>query len=107
MLDKLQSLSDEDLHRPYSYYQPKTSQTQPIILWIQGNTYEHYEAHQPWIAAIVKGKWPRYLAQYSVQLTIRSDVGRDLSHPYDKSEAFNVGDDASESNLQLTSKFTP
>ena len=55
VLDKLQSLSDEDLHRPYNDYQPKTSRTQPIILWIQGNTYEHYAAHQPWIAAIVVG----------------------------------------------------
>jgi hypothetical protein len=47
VLDKLQSLSDEDLHRPYNYYQPKTIREQPIILWIQGNTYEHYAAHQP------------------------------------------------------------
>jgi hypothetical protein len=54
VLEKIQSLSDEDLHRPYNYYQPKSQQDKPVILWIQGNTYQHYEAHQPWIAAIVK-----------------------------------------------------
>jgi hypothetical protein len=51
---KLQTMSDEDLYRPYNHYQPKSQQERPIILWIQGNTYQHYEAHQPWIAAIVK-----------------------------------------------------
>lgn len=55
VLDKLQSLPDEALHRPYNHYQPKSKQERPVILWIQGNTYQHYEAHQPWIVAIVAG----------------------------------------------------
>jgi hypothetical protein len=53
VLDKLKSMSDEDLHKPYNYYQAISKQGRPMILWIQGNTYQHYEAHQPWIAAIV------------------------------------------------------
>lgn len=56
VLDKLQTLTDEDLHRPYNYYQPKSKQDRPVIEWMQGNTYQHYAAHRPWIAAIVEGK---------------------------------------------------
>lgn len=53
VMEKLQNMSDEDLQRPYNHYQPMSKQDRPIILWIQGNTYQHYEAHRPWIEAIV------------------------------------------------------
>ena len=49
----LVSLSDEDLHRPYSYYQPGSPQTAEVIGWIVGNSYEHYDEHRPWIEAIL------------------------------------------------------
>ncbi len=52
-VDKIRSLSDEDLQRPYNYYQSDSDRTAPVIRWIQMNTYEHYAEHMPWIAAIV------------------------------------------------------
>jgi hypothetical protein len=52
LVDKVQSMTDEDLQRPYKYYQPESVQQAPIIRWIQMNTYEHYTEHMPWIAAI-------------------------------------------------------
>ncbi len=52
-VDKIGSLSDEDLQRPYQYYQPESDRTDPVINWIQMNTFEHYAEHMPWIAAIV------------------------------------------------------
>lgn len=51
---KAQSLSDDDLHRPYNYYDPTSTQDRPIIGWIIGDSYGHYEEHMPWIDAIVK-----------------------------------------------------
>jgi hypothetical protein len=42
------ALSDEDLYRPYSDFQPDDpgrDSGQPIINWIIGNTYEHYDEH--------------------------------------------------------------
>jgi hypothetical protein len=48
LLAALEKLSDEDLFRPYSYYQSDDSSRdaeQPIINWISGNTYEHYDEH--------------------------------------------------------------
>ena len=54
LLAALDELSDEDLQRPYSFFQPHESGVDngnPIIGWIMGNTYEHYEEHWPWISA--------------------------------------------------------
>src|SRR6185369_7507904 len=51
-VDKIQSLSDEDLQRPYKYYQPDSDREAPVIKWVQMNTYNHYAEHTPWIAAI-------------------------------------------------------
>ncbi len=51
-VDKIKSMSNEDLQRPYKYYQPESDQEAPVIRWIQMNTYEHYAEHMPWIAAI-------------------------------------------------------
>jgi hypothetical protein len=51
-VDKIQSLTDEDLQRPYKYYQPDSDREAPVIKWVQMNTYEHYAEHTPWIAAI-------------------------------------------------------
>ncbi|MCB0193755.1 MAG: ClbS/DfsB family four-helix bundle protein [Anaerolineae bacterium] len=41
-------LSDEDLLKPYGYYQPDQTgefTRKPIINWIVGNTYDHYAEH--------------------------------------------------------------
>jgi hypothetical protein len=54
-MDKLQSLSDNDLQRPYNHYQPGSNADAPAISWVVGNTYEHYAQHISWIAKIVEG----------------------------------------------------
>ena len=53
LIDKVQNLSDEDLKRPYLYYQPNSVQVYPVIGYIIGNTYKHYAEHQEWIEAII------------------------------------------------------
>ncbi len=55
LVQKIQSLSDGDLVRPYSYYQPDSTDDRPVYGWIVGNTYAHYAEHIPWMDAIVKG----------------------------------------------------
>jgi len=54
LLAALAELSDEDLQHSYSFYQPHEpgeDNDTPIITWVMGNTYEHYQEHWPWIAA--------------------------------------------------------
>jgi hypothetical protein len=56
MLTTLASLSDADLLKTYSYYQPDEpgdDSGDPILNWIMGNTYEHYAEHQAWIEALL------------------------------------------------------
>jgi hypothetical protein len=57
MLAALSLLSDEELFKPYAYYEGEKASddndTQPVINWISGNTYEHYEEHQGWIEALL------------------------------------------------------
>ena len=56
MLTTLAGLSDEDLFKTYSYYQPDEpgdDSGDPILNWIMGNTYEHYAEHQTWIEALL------------------------------------------------------
>ncbi|HEY1013133.1 MAG TPA: maleylpyruvate isomerase N-terminal domain-containing protein [Herpetosiphonaceae bacterium] len=52
LLERINAMSDEDLRRPYRHYQPDTDEEQPIVGWFVGNTFMHYPAHAPWIAAI-------------------------------------------------------
>ncbi|MBE0691193.1 MAG: ClbS/DfsB family four-helix bundle protein, partial [Anaerolineae bacterium] len=51
-LTKLSALSDDDLHTSYKAFQPEATNDLPIIQWITGNSYEHYEEHIPWMQAI-------------------------------------------------------
>jgi uncharacterized protein (TIGR03083 family) len=51
---KVQSFTDDDLRRPYNAFDPTSPQDRPIIGWIIGDSYGHYEEHIPWIDAIVK-----------------------------------------------------
>jgi hypothetical protein len=55
MLEKLESMSDEDIVRPHSFYQKGSTNERPIIAWISGSTHEHYAEHLPWIVAIIAG----------------------------------------------------
>jgi hypothetical protein len=49
----LRSLSEEDLQRPYSWFQPTDPDpaTAPVIGWVHGNTWEHYDEHIGWLKA--------------------------------------------------------
>ena len=51
----IDALSDHDLLKPYSYYQPNKplEQDGPVVLWIIGNTYGHYEDHITWIQGLL------------------------------------------------------
>jgi len=53
LIAKIETLSAEDLRKPYRHYDPTSDDDRPIIGWIIGDTYEHYQEHAPWIAAIV------------------------------------------------------
>ncbi len=51
----VENLSDDDLMRGYSYFQPNDpgeDSGKPIVAWIVGNSNEHYLEHLPWIQAI-------------------------------------------------------
>jgi hypothetical protein len=57
LLDRLGQLSDEDLSRPYSYFQPDADgpdDPRPVSGWIAGNTFEHYEEHLAYIRAALE-----------------------------------------------------
>ncbi len=55
MLDALVPLSDADLQRPYADYGEGGGQSadRPIIGWIIGDTYDHYEEHLAYLRAIL------------------------------------------------------
>lgn len=51
VLRALDALSNEDLLRPYGYFQPQVAQDdddddRPVVGWIIGNTFEHYDEHR-------------------------------------------------------------
>lgn len=55
LMATLASLSDEDLQKTYSFYQPNEpgeDSGAPIIGWVIGNTYEHYDLHRPFLAQL-------------------------------------------------------
>ncbi len=55
LLRALAKLSDADLQRGYSYYQPDfpgEESGRPIVGWIIGNSSGHYREHLPWIRDI-------------------------------------------------------
>ncbi|MCH8850721.1 MAG: ClbS/DfsB family four-helix bundle protein [Chloroflexi bacterium] len=57
LLAALGGLTEADLRRTYSYYQPDEpgeDSGAPIVRWIAGNTYEHYDEHREWIEALVR-----------------------------------------------------
>ncbi len=56
LIQKIKSMSDEDLQRPVSDFDPQTQWSNTIFGPIIGNTYMHYADHMPWMAAIAAGK---------------------------------------------------
>jgi hypothetical protein len=50
LINALGKLSDDDLQKPYSHYQPSDpEEKRPVVGWVGGNTYEHYAEHIEWI----------------------------------------------------------
>jgi hypothetical protein len=52
--EMISAMDDDDLVKPYSYFQPDSSpyNPNPVIGWITGDTFEHVEAHLPSILAV-------------------------------------------------------
>jgi DinB superfamily len=54
MVAALGKLSDADLQKPYSHFQPSDpDEHRPAIAWVAGNTYEHYAEHIAWINHLI------------------------------------------------------
>src|SRR2546430_8928713 len=54
--DALAGLTDADLQRPYTYFQPNDpgpDRDRPVLGWIRGNTDEHADEHVGYIRALV------------------------------------------------------
>lgn len=51
LLDVLERLDNEDLFKPYSDYLPvgEDGSDKPVLGWIIGNSYDHYDEHITWI----------------------------------------------------------
>lgn len=54
----LRGMSDAGLMLPYSHYQPNDPprNENPVIGWIAGNTFGHYEEHLEWIEKSLRGE---------------------------------------------------
>jgi hypothetical protein len=65
LMSKVPLLSDEELQRPVRDYQMDTDDTRPILQNLVTDTYEAYEEHTPWIAAIVAKENGKAAAQQS------------------------------------------
>lgn len=58
MVAAMEPLDDAGLHLPYDRFEPPFSGDggPPIVGYIIGDSYEHYQEHMPWIEAIIRGK---------------------------------------------------
>lgn len=55
LVSRIETLTTEALERPYHTYNPPDSKSDdPVWAFVVGNSYGHYEEHQPWIDAIVR-----------------------------------------------------
>ncbi len=57
MLQALDLLEDEDLFKPYASFVPGGSENrqEPVIGWVIGNTYGHFDEHRGYINALLQG----------------------------------------------------
>jgi hypothetical protein len=53
LLKTLNTLTDEDVLRPYSFYVATSGNNQPMLGHILGNTSGHYRKHLTWMKVIV------------------------------------------------------
>lgn len=58
MLQLLDNLSDEELHKPYSNFVPggDEQRTDPVIYWVIGNTYAHFDEHTAYIRRLLEAQ---------------------------------------------------
>ena len=58
VLAALDRLADADLLRPYSFYQPNAQpyDARPVIGWIDGDTWDHYDEHVAWIGQLLEAQ---------------------------------------------------
>lgn len=59
VLNELSGMDDADLQKPYAEYQPQEQRDdsgEPILKWVAGDTYEHFEEHLGWIEQLLQGK---------------------------------------------------
>jgi hypothetical protein len=54
LMRQLESLTNEDLLRPYRHFDPSSDRENPIDELIIMDTYDHYLEHLPWIKAIAE-----------------------------------------------------
>lgn len=56
LMELVRSMSQEDLEKPYSHYQPNDppDNTAPVVGWVHGNTWDHYNEHIGWLEAGLK-----------------------------------------------------
>ncbi|MEO8540297.1 MAG: ClbS/DfsB family four-helix bundle protein [bacterium] len=57
LMTLLDSMTQEDLEKPYSEYQPNDPpyNANPVGAWVHGNTWEHYDEHIGWLEAGLQG----------------------------------------------------
>ncbi len=56
MMQTIQELSEEELYHTYSYFQPDDPGQDrgiPVIEWVKGNTYDHFDSHAEWIRKLI------------------------------------------------------
>ena len=53
VMQLLDSLTEEDLEKPYSHYQPFDPEPNPapVAGWVHGDTWDHYNEHIGWLEA--------------------------------------------------------
>jgi hypothetical protein len=56
LVSLLHSITQEDLEKPYSHYQPEDLpySSNPVGGWVHGNTWDHYNEHIGWLEAGLK-----------------------------------------------------
>jgi hypothetical protein len=53
---RIEAMPAEDLLLPYVQYNPYAQdETEPLIEYLKGNSYDHYDEHIPWMRTTMEG----------------------------------------------------